>query len=69
VFKCGNSLAVRLPKELELPCGSVSIRRDGHMLVIEGVTANGWPEGFFESIRISRKDFGRDIPCYREKVL
>jgi virulence-associated protein VagC len=69
VFKSGNSLAVRLPKELELPCGKVSIRREGRKLVIEEVTEHGWPDGFFESVRISRKDFGRESPTYREKSL
>ena len=69
VFKNGNSLAVRLPKELELPCGRVSIRRDGRKLVIEEVSETGWPEGFFESVCISRKNFGRDAPTYQEKVL
>lgn len=69
VFKSGNSLAVRLPKGLELPCGTVSIHRDGRKLVIEEVTGTGWPAGFFESVRISRKDFGRVVPDYREKRL
>jgi len=69
VFKSGNSLAVRLPKGLELPCGTVSIHRDGRKIVIEEMTQSGWPEGFFESIRIARKDFGRETPTYREKVL
>jgi len=69
VFKSGNSLAVRLPKGLELPCGNVSIHRDGRRIVIEEMTQTGWPEGFFESIRISRKDFGREAPVYREKAL
>lgn len=69
VFKSGNSLAVRLPKGLELPCGTVSIHRDGRKIVIEEMTQSGWPEGFFESIRISRKDFGRETPTYREKTL
>lgn len=69
VFKSGNSLAVRLPKELELPCGRVSIHREGRRLVIEEVTENGWPEGFFESVRITRKDFGRESPAYQEKFL
>jgi virulence-associated protein VagC len=62
VFKSGNSLAVRLPKGLELPCGTVSIHRDGRKIVIEEITQSGWPEGFFESIRIGRKDFGRETP-------
>jgi len=69
VFKSGNSLAVRLPKGLELPCGTVSIHRDGRKIIIEEVTQSGWPEGFFENIRISREDFGRETPAYREKTL
>lgn len=69
VFKSGNSLAVRLPKGLELPCGPVSIHRDGRKIVIEEMTQSGWPEGFFENIRIARKDFGRETSTYREKTL
>jgi virulence-associated protein VagC len=69
VFQSGNSKAIRLPKDLELPCGPVSIRREGSKLIIEELTENGWPTGFFDSIRISRKRFGREIPEYREKSL
>ena len=69
VFKSGNSLAVRLPKELELPCGEVSIRRDGNMIVIEALSSSGWPGGFFEDILISRDDFGREPTHYEEKPL
>lgn len=69
VFKSGNSLAVRLPKELEMPCGTVSIHREGRRIIIEEVTENGWPNGFLESIRISRKNFGREKPTYLEKSL
>ena len=69
VFKSGNSLAVRLPKALELPCGTVSIHREGRKIIIEEVTENGWPEGFFQSVRISRKDFAREKSTYVEKVL
>jgi antitoxin VapB len=69
VFKSGNSLAVRLPKEFELPCGEVSIRRDGRMIVIEELSASGWPEGFFEDILIFRDDFGRETVHYEEKSL
>lgn len=60
VFKAGNSLAVRLPEELGLSCGTVSIHREGRRIIIEEVTENGWPVGFFENIRISREDFGKD---------
>jgi virulence-associated protein VagC len=69
VFRSGNSVAVRLPKELVLPCGTVSIHREGKKIIIEEVSENGWPDGFFESIRISRKDFGREVPTYKERSL
>lgn len=69
VFKSGNSLAIRLPKELELPCGEVSIRREGKVIVIEELSPSGWPVGFFEDIRISREDFGREPVHYEEKSL
>lgn len=69
VFKSGNSLAVRLPKALELPCGTVSIHREGGKIIIEEVTENGWPAGFFESVRITRKDFAREKSAYVEKGL
>jgi virulence-associated protein VagC len=69
VFKSGNSLAVRLPKDLELPCGEVSIRREGKRIVIEELSASGWPGGFFEDIQISRADFGRESLPFEEKSL
>ena len=68
VFKSGNSLAVRLPKELKMPCGTVSIRREGRRIIIEEATETGWPNGFFESIRITRKDFGREKTHYAGKT-
>ena len=69
VFKSGNSLAVRLPKELEIPCGDVSIRREGKLIVIEELSPTGWPKGFFEEIRISRDHFGREPVHYEERPL
>ena len=59
VFRSGDSLAVELPRGFELPCGEVTIRREGRRVVIEEAASNAWPEGFFESIRIDREDFGR----------
>ena len=69
ILKSGNSLAIRLPKALELTCGPASIHREGGKIIIEQVTETGWPEGFFESVRISRKDFGREKTTYVEKAL
>ncbi len=68
VFKSGNSLAVRLPKGLELPCGEVSIRREGKAIVIEECSRT-WPDGFFEDIMISREGFQRESVFHEEKAL
>jgi virulence-associated protein VagC len=69
VFQSGNCRAVRLPKAMELPCGNVSIRRESGKIVIEPISESGWPEGFFDAIKIDRKDFAREIPSYSEKAL
>jgi antitoxin VapB len=69
VFRSGNSLAVRLPRGFELPCGEVTIRREGRRVVIEEAAPDTWPDGFFESIRIDREDFGREPAIYQEKPL
>jgi antitoxin VapB len=68
VFKSGNSLAVRLPKGMELPKGKVSIRKEGKALVIEEIS-EGWSDEFFNDVRIDRKGFGREKPTYTEKKL
>lgn len=54
---------------MELPCGPDSIHREGRKIIIEEVTGTGWPNGFFESIRISRKNITREKPTYTEKTL
>jgi virulence-associated protein VagC len=69
VFKSGNLLAVRLSKAHELNYGPVSIHREGRKIIIEEVTENGWPEGFFGSVRISREDFDEGKADYVEKLL
>lgn len=69
VFKSGNSKAVRLPRDFDLPCGPVSIRKEGDRIILEKLTENGWPVDFFESVRIDREDFGREPLPYREKKL
>ncbi len=69
VFRSGNSKAVRLPKEFDLPCGPVSIRREGRRLIVEELSGDGWPDGFFESVRIDREGFGREPLVHRERSL
>ena len=60
VFKLGSSLAVRLPT------GKLPLRKDGRALVIEE-TCEGWPEDFFEEIRIEREGFRKEESIYMEK--
>jgi antitoxin VapB len=59
IFKSGNSMAVRLPKELEAKEGDVMIERIGDRMVIEPCKSDHWPEGFFKSIYISDPSFQR----------
>ncbi|GAA5482548.1 antitoxin [Haloferula sargassicola] len=47
VFKSGNSLAVRLPKDFRLPVGEVEIERLGSDIILRCPRA-GWPEDFRE---------------------
>ena len=48
VFRNGNSQAVRLPKEYRFPPGvkELTIRREGHAVVLEPVQPVQWPEDF-----------------------
>lgn len=50
---------VRLPKEFRFHAASVSIRREGNMLILEPVKPTILPEGFFEKIRIDDPAFVR----------
>ncbi len=59
IFKSGNSLALRLPKELEPREGEVSIVREGDRWIVEPLKPDTWPEGFFDKIRIKDPRFKR----------
>jgi virulence-associated protein VagC len=53
VFKSGNSLALRLPRELEPKEGEVHIEAVGDRWIVSPIKAAAWPKGFFSRIRIS----------------
>ena len=56
-FKSGGSLAVRIPKELRFDAKNVEIERRGASLILTPVPEkNGWPEGFFETLRENAAD-------------
>ena len=59
VFLNGRSQAVRIPKELRFDAKEVSIRKLGDGVVLEPIKSSEWPEGFFEDILITDKQFHR----------
>ena len=59
IFKSGNSLALRLPRKLNPREGMVSVVQEGERWIVEPLKPAAWPEGFFESILISDKNFAR----------
>jgi virulence-associated protein VagC len=52
IFKSGNSLALRLPKELHPVEGEVEIESVGDRWVVTPVKPRAWPKGFFTRIRL-----------------
>lgn len=59
VFKSGNSMALRLPRELNPTEGEMSIEPAGHAWLVEPVKKTVWPREFFEQIQITNPDFKR----------
>ena len=56
-FKSGGLLAVRIPKEFRFDAKNVEIERRGASLILTPVPeGNGWPEGFFETLRENAAD-------------
>ena len=51
--------SVKLPAEFQFDTDTVSIRREGDVVVLEPVKATTWPAGFFESIQIDDPKFAR----------
>ena len=49
VFKSGNSLALRLPKELNPVDGEVHIEPRGEKWIVTPARAKRWPDHFFPS--------------------
>jgi virulence-associated protein VagC len=52
IFKSGNSLALRLPKELEAEIGEVQVETAGDRWIVTPVKPTAWPQGFFRKIRL-----------------
>jgi antitoxin component of MazEF toxin-antitoxin module len=56
VFKSGNSLALRLPRELHPREGEMQIEAVGDRWIVSPVKSATWPKGFFARIRLSEPD-------------
>jgi virulence-associated protein VagC len=54
----GDCQMVRLPRSIHLP-KNIFVRQDGESVVLEPAKSKSWPEGFFDSIRISDPAFER----------
>ncbi|MGC9449948.1 MAG: AbrB/MazE/SpoVT family DNA-binding domain-containing protein [Oceanipulchritudo sp.] len=59
VFRSGNSMALRIPKQFKAREGEVSIEQVGERWIVEPVKSAGWPAHFFRNIRISDPAFTR----------
>lgn len=59
IFKTGNSMALRLPKQLSPKEGVVSIEAQGSRWIVEPVKPRKWPRGFFTKIQIEDSAFAR----------
>jgi virulence-associated protein VagC len=53
IFRSGNSLALRIPKELQPEEGEVEIEKDGESWNVSPVKPATWPKNFFSRIRLS----------------
>ena len=59
VVDTGNGRVIRLPEEFRLSTPTVSIRREGEVVILEPVKTTYRPQGFFETIRIDDDAFVR----------
>jgi antitoxin VapB len=47
IFWSGRSQAVRLPKEFRFAGDEVTIRKEGHAVILEPIGKPTWPRGFW----------------------
>ena len=52
IFKSGNSLALRLPRELQPEEGEVEIEAMGDRWIVTPIKPASWPRAFFSRIRL-----------------
>jgi len=66
VFRSGNSQAVRIPQELQLPYGEVEITRRGHELVITPVKRQDG-NAIFAALTSFEGPIEREQPAMQER--
>jgi virulence-associated protein VagC len=59
VLQNGDTQIVQLPAGFQLSAKEVAIRREGEAVILEPIKRAGWPESFFERIRIDDPAFAR----------
>lgn len=59
VFKSGNSLALRLPRELCPVEGEMNIEPQGERWIVTPAKPQAWPADFFKEIQIESDSFRR----------
>ncbi len=64
VIDDGSRQTVTLPAEVHIDGSVVSVRQEGNAVILEPIADNassssGWPEGFFDEIRIDDPKFVR----------
>lgn len=55
----GEWQTVRLPKGYHISTPTVGVRHEGEAIVLEPMKPTTWPDGFFDSIRITDPAFSR----------
>ena len=61
VFSIDGRQAVRLPDGYRFEQKTVSIRREGDIVILEPIRVVDWPAGFFDAIRVDDPNFIRPL--------
>lgn len=59
IVNIGENQVVKLPEEFRFDTATVSIRKEGEMVILEPVKATSWPTDFFEAIHVNDPKFAR----------
>ena len=59
IIELEGGQAIKLPHEFRISGETISIRREGELIILEPLKAETWPEDFFGEIRIDDPAFAR----------